>query len=175
MTTMRRRLRKALSSLGLDESGAVLVEMTLVAPFMLTLAAGVFEFSNIIHTRLLIEAGIDDSARYIARCVRKPADKPGCQTSAQNIAATSTPDGTGALRVTSCNPAWSAAAVTVTYTPFVAVDPATGVRTFLTSTGSVEVVNVTTTCRYVGTGLLNFLGFSPLTLTETHNERVVGW
>ena len=51
-----------------DERGAVLVEMTLITPLMILLSAGVFEFGNFIHQKLLMEAGLNDAARYAARC-----------------------------------------------------------------------------------------------------------
>ena len=41
-----------------DEHGAALVEVALVIPFLLLLSAGVFELSNILNTRLLLEAGV---------------------------------------------------------------------------------------------------------------------
>ncbi|WP_245454840.1 TadE/TadG family type IV pilus assembly protein [Mesorhizobium sp. M3A.F.Ca.ET.080.04.2.1] len=54
-----------------DQHGTVLVEMTLVAPLMLLLSAGVFEFGNLIHDKLLMEAGLTDGARFAARCNSK--------------------------------------------------------------------------------------------------------
>ena len=160
---------------GLDQRGAVLVEMTLITPLVLTLAAGVFEFSSIIHTKLLIEAGIEDGARYLARCIRRPADKPACETAAKNMAVTATTNGTGALRATGCSPAWATGAISVTYPSFLSVDPGTGDRNYLSVDTTVEVADVSTTCQYVGTGLLSFIGFSPLTLTVSHDERILGW
>ncbi len=35
---------------------------------MLLLSAGVFEFGNLIHDKLLMEAGLKDGARFAARC-----------------------------------------------------------------------------------------------------------
>ncbi len=67
---MLQQPRRWLSRFRADQAGAALVEMTLIVPLMLTLAAGVFEFSNIIKTKLLLEAGVRDGARYIARCNR---------------------------------------------------------------------------------------------------------
>jgi Flp pilus assembly protein TadG len=159
------------------DSGAVLVEMTLVVPFLITLSAGVFEFSNAMHTRLLLEAGVEDAARYIARCYHSEAVKAGCETAAENLAVwgTVSVDGTESLRVTSCDPAWSTAAVIPAYEEHDAVDPDTGDRTYLSVGDKVHVVSVSTTCSYVGTGLLAYLGFSPLTLSASHQERVLGW
>ncbi|HEY9012220.1 MAG TPA: TadE/TadG family type IV pilus assembly protein [Devosia sp.] len=169
-------LRGLTSRLRIDQSGAALVEMAIVAPLMLTLAAGVFEFSNALHTKLMLEAGIADGARYVARCVRVAADKVSCGAAAANIAVTATADGTGAVRVGTCTPTWAPASVTVSYpTSVPAINPGTLLRDYLSQSTTVEVVEVTTSCQYVGTGLLTFIGFSPLTLTATHQERVLGW
>lgn len=155
-----------------DEAGSVLVEMTLITPLMISLSAGVFEFSNIIHRRLLIEAGLTDAARYIARCVHEDADKPACGTAAVNLAVTGTTDGSGTVRVSG----WAANAITLIYidTP-VTVDPATGLQNYRSSSDQVEVVQASTSYSYTGTGLLDFLGFSPLTLSVSHQERITGW
>lgn len=169
---MRRYLHHLLARFHADEAGAVLVEMTLITPLMITLSAGVFEFSNIIHRRLLIEAGVTDAARYIARCVHEDSDKATCGTAGANLATTGTTDGSGPARVAN----WTSQNVTVTYiaTP-VTVDPTTGEQNYRSSSDNVNVVQVSTSYSYAGTGLLDFLGFSPLTLKVAHQERVVGW
>lgn len=149
--------------------------MSLVAPLLIVLSAGVFEFSNAMHTRLLLEAGVEDAARYIARCDHSPAVKADCEKAAKNLAVSGTVDGTGDSRVNSCDPAWATGAVTPTYTDYDAIDPDTGGRTYLSVGDTVYVVNVSTTCSYVGTGLLAYLGFSPLSLSVSHEERVLGW
>ncbi|TIP37870.1 MAG: pilus assembly protein, partial [Mesorhizobium sp.] len=58
------KLRQILARFRSDENGVALVEMAIVMPFVLLLSAGVFEFSNILNTRLLLEAGVEDAARY---------------------------------------------------------------------------------------------------------------
>jgi Flp pilus assembly protein TadG len=173
---MQMQLGKLISLARADERGAALVEMAIVLPFVLTLAAGVFEFSSALHTQLMLEAGISDGARYVARCVRVPANKGACGTVAANIAVTATTDGTGSARVGTCTPAWAPGSITVSYpTSVPAINPDTLLRDYLTQSTTVEVAQLTTTCQYVGTGLLAFIGFSPLTLTATHQERVLGW
>ncbi|TGS87353.1 pilus assembly protein, partial [bacterium M00.F.Ca.ET.177.01.1.1] len=51
-----------------DQRGTVLIEMAIVGPLMLLLSAGVFEFGNLIHDKMLMEAGLSDGARFAARC-----------------------------------------------------------------------------------------------------------
>jgi hypothetical protein len=158
------------------DSGAVLVEMTLVVPFLITLSAGVFEFSNAMHTRLLLEAGVEDAARYIARCPGSWAD---CMAGAKNLAVTGTVDGSGSVRVVG----WTTGNVTVlpgaactapSSFCFEATDE-DGTAIYRSDSGLVTIVQVSTSFAYVGTGLLAYLGFSPLTLSASHQERVLGW
>jgi Flp pilus assembly protein TadG len=163
---MRRFIARTTRAFATDQRGVALVEMALVTPFMLTLSAGVFEFSNILHTRLLIEAGVEDAARYIARC-SDPQET--CESRAKNIAVNGAVTG-GTARVSG----WTSDAVTMTYTPTPAVD-VDGNLVYRSNTANVEVVDVSTTYAYPGTGLWSFLGFGTLTLSASHEERIIGW
>jgi hypothetical protein len=60
------------------------------------------------------------------------------------------------------------------YTPTPAVD-ADGNLVYRSNTANVEVVDVTATYTYSGTGLWSFLGFGALTLSASHEERIIGW
>lgn len=55
---MVEKLRRILSRFKREETGAVLVEMTLVTPLMIFLSAGVFEFGNLIHKKTSDRGGI---------------------------------------------------------------------------------------------------------------------
>ncbi|MCQ8871811.1 pilus assembly protein [Mesorhizobium sp. LMG17149] len=151
-----------------DENGAALVEAAITIPLVLLLSAGVFEFSNILNTRLLLEAGVEDAGRYMARC---SSDWATCKGRAQNLAANGVV-ANGSARVTG----WLPAAVAITTAVSLqAVDVATGTQLYLSSKSTVDVVDVTTSYSYSGSGFLSYLGFSPLTLTVSHQERVIGW
>lgn len=150
-----------------DEQGAAIVEVALVAPLVLLLSAGVFEFSNILNTRLLLEAGVQDAARYMARCNDTWAT---CVSNGTNLAVTGSIAGGGA-RV----PNWTTAQVTVTPHHTLAVDAATGTELYLSSTANVDVVEVKTSLPYNGIGLWGYLGFGTLNITAVHRERVLGW
>jgi Flp pilus assembly protein TadG len=156
---------------GLEERGAVLVEMTLITPLMIALSAGVFEFGNLIQKKLLVEAGLRDAARYAARC---NADFSGldCLGKAENIALTGSHDGTGSPRISD----WTAAMVTVVVRDDQdAHDEATNTLIYRSVTANVRVVRAATSYPYAGTSLLSFLGIGPITLTASHEERVIGW
>ena len=143
-----------------------MVEMALMTPFLLVLSAGVFEFSKVLETRLLIESGVADAARYAARC---SDDQTTCDSRAKNLATTGEVSG-GNTRVAG----WNSSAVTIVYnaTPAVADD---GTLNYRSNTTDVLVVHVSTTYDYTGTGLWSVLGLGSLTLAADHEERVIGW
>jgi Flp pilus assembly protein TadG len=169
---MLRVLSIILKKFHLDERGAVLVEMTLITPLMISLSAGVFEFGNLIHQKFLIEAGLRDAARYAARC-NPTFSGLNCETIAKNIAATGTVDGTGAARVVG----WAAADVTVDrdYLTIPVTTDAFGNQNYRSSGANIYAVRVNTSFTYSGVSLLAYLGLSPITLTGAHEERVIGW
>jgi Flp pilus assembly protein TadG len=150
-----------------SDRAAALVEMAIITPLVLSLAAGVFEFSNILHTKLLIEAGVEDGARYIARC--SGPDENTCNTYGANIAANGTVSG-GTARVAN----WAPADVTVTYLSVPALTEE-GVRLYRSDSLDVRIVEVSTSYAYTGTGLWDILGLGAMTLTAAHQERVMGW
>ncbi|WP_181177645.1 TadE/TadG family type IV pilus assembly protein [Mesorhizobium sp. B4-1-1] len=161
-------LRQILHRFKRDDGGAVLVEMTLVTPFVLLLSAGVFEFGNILNTRMLLDAGVRDAARYMARC---SSDWNTCSGYATNLAVNGAITG-GSARV----PGWTIGQVTITKALSIpAMDPATGTELYLSPTSNVEVVQVSTTFPYANLGLWSYLGFGQLNLTVFHQERIFGW
>ena len=50
-----------------ERKGSVLVEWSILMPFLLTLGFGVFEFGNMLYKQHLVETGLKDAARYLAR------------------------------------------------------------------------------------------------------------
>jgi Flp pilus assembly protein TadG len=134
----------------------------------LLLSAGVFEFGNILNTRMLLDAGVRDAARYMARC---SSDWNTCSGYATNLAVNGAITG-GSARVSG----WTTNQVTIVpalSTP--AIDLATGTELYLSSTANVVVVKVSTSYPYTGVGLWSYLGFGQLNLTVFHEERVLGW
>lgn len=164
---MLRYLRRLLLRFRSDQAGAALVEMTLITPLMLVLSAGVFEFSNIIQTKFLLEAGVRDGARYIARCNRG-GNAATCEAAGRDIAVNG---GAGSARVSG----WVTGDVTIVYTDFaITVDPDTGLQNYRSASAAVRTVEVGTSYAYSSTGLWTYLGFGALTLTAAHEERVLG-
>ncbi|ESX87503.1 MULTISPECIES: TadE/TadG family type IV pilus assembly protein [unclassified Mesorhizobium] len=171
-------LRSILRSFGLEERGTVLVEMTLITPLMISLSAGVFEFGNLLHQKLLIEAGLNDGARYAARCNQTFNTALNCVTYARNIAATGSYNCGGNCNVASRVTGWLPAAVTVDLNHLVipvTIDPNTGLANYHSATANVRVVRLETSFTYTGASLLTFLGLGPVTFSAAHEERYNGW
>ena len=160
------RLGKIIQRFQGDERGTALVEVAITVPLVLLLSAGVFEFSNILNTRLLLEAGVEDAARYMARC---SSDWDTCKARAQNLAANGAVSA-GSARVDG----WLPATVAITKTSTNATD-GSGTQLYLSNKSTVDVVNVSTSYSYPDVGFLSYLGFGALTLSVSHQERVIGW
>lgn len=165
-----RGARQILKELAGEERGAVLVEMTLITPLMIVLSAGVFEFGNLIHQKLLIEAGLRDAARYAARCTNAVTGVD-CQANARAIAAFGSVAST-TERVSG----WDAADVSVTtYTTANNVDPVTGLQNYRGTGAQVITVRATAAVPYAPVGLLAVIGIGSITLNASHEERFIGY
>lgn len=149
-----------------DTQGAAAMEAGLAFPFLVMLAAGLFEFGGLFYNFELIQTGVRDAARYLARV----ADPAASETAARNLALRGTVDAAGALRVKW----WEAAHIQVTYrtTPN-PVDQTTGRRLYRGS-DPLRVVRVSTSFNYTGLGLLNAVGLGPIPVAAAHEERYVG-
>ncbi|WP_246684597.1 TadE/TadG family type IV pilus assembly protein [Mesorhizobium sp. B2-7-1] len=167
-----------------DQRGAVLVEMTLVAPLMLLLSAGVFEFGNLIHDKLLMEAGLTDAARFGARCNSQMYTDAGlsaidCADIATNIAvygtASLTVDGSGKVTNTPRVSGWEKADVTVTIGAAGSCHDAVsgGVTQYRSVTAQVCIVRAAGTYPYSGVGMLALLNIGSITLSGSHEERLI--
>lgn len=160
-----------------DERGSMLVEMALIAPLMLSLSGGVFEFGNLIQKKLLIEAGLRDAARYVARC--RPIDDGSgtCSTRAKNLAVTGTVGGDGTTPGTARVSGWIATSVTITpkEQSTDAIDAITGNLLYRSQTDEVYTVSVSTSFIYTGVSLLSYMGLGPITLAGEQQERYIGW
>jgi len=156
----RARHHRGLARLGRSEAGAALVEFSLMAPFLLALALGMFEFGRFFYQYQLVVEGLRDAGRYIARL--DPAIAAN-QTSAKNLAVKGTVNGSGTSRVEG----WDAADVSVNITN---VDNSAGSYRGGTT---IRVVEVTTTFAYDDLGFLGPLGIGPISVVARHEQRVI--
>jgi hypothetical protein len=157
--------RRRIPSLRKDERGASLVEMTLVTPLVLALAAGMAEFGTVMYQHQLIETGVRDAARFLSRRPDPSADA----VLGQRLAATGVVTTGGVNRVSWWNVGDVSVSVVNIANPLVS-----GERTYR-GPDPIRVVRVSTTATYPGVGLLRALAITTgLTVRFTHEERVVG-
>lgn len=165
-----------LDSFRREQRGTALVEMALIAPLMLVLSAGVYEFGNLIHKKLLMEAGLSDAARFAARCNSQLYTKAGlaainCADIASNIAVFGNAAGAGNSRIAG----WQKANVTVTIAASGSCHDAvvSGVTQYRSTTAQVCIVRAAGTLAYSGIGMLSLIGIGPMTLNGFHEERLI--
>jgi Flp pilus assembly protein TadG len=163
---------KTLLRLSRDWEGSALLEAAVLTPMLFTLILGVFEFSFYFYQQQLIEAGVRDAARYLARigplssgstpCTQTDSNGNLYKTYAQNIALYGSTS-TGTTRVMG----WTGP-VTITC-------PTTD-----NSSGSYQggttiyTIAATTTFTDPTLGFLGVIGLSAPSITFTHNERYIG-
>ena len=158
---MKSRLTSRVVGLRSNESGAALVEFTLLAPFLLFLGLGMSEFGRFLYQYQLVLDGLRDGTRYLAR-LQDPTATAN-QTSAANLAVTGTIDGTGTARVDG----WVAADVTFTIEN---INNSAG--TYRGDT-TIHVVHAATTFDYADVGFLAALGLPALSVDATHEQRAL--
>ena len=167
----------ALRRLREDREGSVLVEGTILVPVLVTLFLGVFEFSWYFFSQQLVEMGVRDAARYLARVELTGTNTPCTQTDpdtgnlyedeAANIAATGQRDSGGTARVKG----WTAAKVAITCLTSPALG---GGSVYADGQSSMTIIYVTTTFADPTLGLFPALGLTTPSLSFTHQERYIG-
>jgi Flp pilus assembly protein TadG len=160
-----------------EESGAAVVEAAIVFPVLITLAFGVFEFSNAFFDHQEITTGVRDAARYFARLPVQAANDNPCAdnageiANAQNIAVYGTSTAGGKPRVAGWTPGSVAINCVAVPNP---TNPATGEPSYRGPQPSLYIIQVQTAVAYPQFGLLTYLGLPAPTFTLTDYERWIG-
>ena len=160
---------RSIVSVWKDAEGSVLIEATVLLPLLLTLMLGLFEFSWYFHKQQLVESGVRDAARYLAR-VAIDGTNPCTLTipvdfkaQAQNIAVTGLATG-GTARV----PGWTAASVILACNTV-----ANGAATY-EGGSTIYLVSASTNFADPAFGYFGFLGLTAPGLSASHIERSMG-
>jgi Flp pilus assembly protein TadG len=151
---------------GRNKRGAALIEFSLFAPVLVLMMCGLAEFGSAMRQYHLMEKGVRDAGRYMARMpMTGCALTAGRVTEAQNLAITGRITGGTPLLSTWSDPA------TVGVTVSSCFDNSAG-----TYRGhpNMPVIQVTATAPYVDLGLLSILGFDNTTLSVTHRQLWIG-
>ena len=165
---------KRLSGFPGDQEGSALVEGAVLVPVLFALILGVLEFSYYFYQQHLVSTGVRDAARYLARVV-DPTD-PAAQTTAQNLAATGSPNGGSARRTKGFDPSEVTFIFTLVPNAPVGTPP---IRPYRRSSDpdlpdSLRIVNVTGSFTWAPLGMWGFFGFGTKSVTVTHSERWIG-
>ncbi|MEJ1160086.1 TadE/TadG family type IV pilus assembly protein [Prosthecomicrobium sp. N25] len=145
-----------------DDRGAAMLEAVVALPVVAALGFGVLEFGNVLYGYHLIQTGVRDAARYLAR------SDDGCtdatkQDYARNIVLYGKITATGNKRVSWLNSA------DVTF-PACATPVAAGTL----RGGTVRTLTVQAAPTYTNVGFFSFLGLGTLTFNISHTERAIG-
>jgi Flp pilus assembly protein TadG len=165
------RMRKLwMASLSKDTEGSVLIEATLLTPFLVMLIFGMLEFSWYFQKQQLVESGVRDAARYLARVAPENGTDPCGLTNpvnfavnARNIAVNGATSG-GTARV----PGWVPANVVLTCS---VIDNS---ATTYQGGQSIYIVTASTNFADPALGYFGLLGLTTPNLSASHSERSVG-
>jgi hypothetical protein len=178
LTEKRSRWRNATRSLdervaggplryfGSDTRGVAAIEAGLSFPFIVAMAAGLIEFGGVFYNFELMQTGVRDAARYLART----PNLASAENAARNLAIRGTIDASGPLRVKW----WQVSDVQIAYKNIANPPDETTGRRLYRGGDPIVVVRVATTVDYAGLGLLNSIGLGPVRISAAHEERYVG-
>jgi Flp pilus assembly protein TadG len=136
----------------------------------------VFEFSWYFYNQQLVEAGVRDAARYMARVALTGGNTNPCTqadpggtlytTDAANIATTAQTASGGTARVSG----WTGAQVTISCV----ASPSLSHGLYADGSSSMTIISVSTTVADPSLGLFSALGLTAPSLTFAHQERYLG-
>ncbi len=160
--------------LGSDRSGAALLELAVVLPVVMSMGFGAIEFGNLIYKDHLIWNGVRDGARYYAGLnydASNATQTSANETAAKNITVTGVTSG-GTARVTG----WTTSQVTITYTTVANTSTcgSGGAEQCYRGPDPITMVTVSTSYPYTSLGFMSYLGLGSITLTASHQERIIG-
>lgn len=150
-----------------DVRGTAALEAGLALPFIVLLGVGMFEFGGVFYNYELIQTGVRDAGRYLARV----ADPAASETVARNLAVRGSIDSTAPLRVKW----WQPADLQISYAKTIPnpVDLTTGQRLYR-GPDPIVIIRVSTSLQPAGLGLLTRFGIGPIRISAAHEERYVG-
>ena len=170
-----RRVFRALKTACRDCDGSALIEASVITPLLVSLYFGVFDFSWYFYNQQLVEAGVRDAARYMARIELTGGNTNPCAqtdpggtlytTDAANLAVTAQTSG-GAARVSG----WTASNVAITCV----ASPALSHGVYADGAKSMTIIYATTNFVDPSLGFFAALGLATPSLSFTHQERFLG-
>jgi Flp pilus assembly protein TadG len=157
---------RSLKSFCNSRRGAALVEFSLVAPLLVFLMCGMAEFSNGLRQYHVMEKGVRDAARYVARVQMTGCTIPAAAiTAAQNLALTGQTSGGADLLSGWTDPA------TITVSVANCYNNSAG-----TYRGEAQMptIQVQASAPYAGLGLLSVIGIGTINLQVANQQIWIG-
>ncbi len=162
MRVMSRRIRRFFNK----TNGAALVEFTLIAPLLILLVCGLAEFANAMRQYHIMEKGVRDAGRYVARVAVANCTIPASAVSAaRNLALTGQTSGGAFLLQTWNDPS------TVTVAVAACVNNSAGAYR---GVEAMPVIEVTAAATYADLGLLDLLGLGSIQISVSHQQLWIG-
>lgn len=161
--------RRSIASLWGDTDGSALVEAAIVLPVLIPLTLGALEFSWYFQGQQMVESGVRDAARYLARVHdiqegTNPCSNAADVADAQNIAVYGNATAGTTARVSG----WTAGNVTI------ACPSVSNSTSAYTGPTTIYLVSVTTSFPDPALGFFASLGLSTPNLSASHTERSTG-
>lgn len=159
-------MKSTLSRFLRAKRGAALVEFTLLAPLLIMLMCGLAEFANAMRQYHIMEKGVRDAGRYLARAGMNGCTiDAGATTAAQNLALTGQTSGGSFLLPTWTDPSSVAASVAD------CIDNSGGAYR---GRDDMPIIEVTASAPYVDLGLLSVIGIGAIDLEVSHQQLWIG-
>lgn len=158
--------RRPLARFFKSRDGAALVEFTLVAPLLILLMCGMAEFANAMCQYHVMEKGVRDAGRYLARVPMSGCTISGASTTAaRNLVLTGRTSAGAPLLATWTDPA------TITVTVANCFNNTSGAYR---GRAVIPIIEVTANAPYQDLGMLSVIGIDGLQLQVSHQQLWVG-
>lgn len=149
-----------------DRKGAALVEFALVAPVLIFLMCGLAEFANAMRQYHVMEKGVRDAGRYLARVPMTACTvNSGSITTARNLAITGRMSGGTAHLSNWTDPATVAVSV---------AQCVSNTTNAYRGHAQIPVIQVQASAPYADLGMLTVLGIGTINLEATHQQLWIG-
>ncbi|WP_395670239.1 TadE/TadG family type IV pilus assembly protein [Phenylobacterium sp.] len=155
-----------LTRLGKDQRGAALVEFSLLAPLLISLACGLAEFGQALRQYTVMQKGARDAAHYLARAPSNPCPAPDAAWTANVTAAKALAINGSVGGTTPRFKGWTQAATITVPAPQCLPNPRL-------NGADLPRITVTIAAPYADIGMLRSFSLTPITITVSSQELKV--
>ncbi len=151
---------RKLNSYRKNESGAIAVEAVFVMPFLFVLSFGALDGSLLMLDNHKMESGLTAAGNYLSNS----ANPQAFESQAKWLATTGSIKPGGEARIDG----WDSSGVTINYRNI--ANPGQAYR----GGENIQIVELSAAYDYQGIGIIKLFSGGSLTLSATHEERVIG-